>query len=483
MISLGLYVFGAKELSATLAEEIKLGREVHMEIAKEGMLFDDPYVLRYYQKVCNKLLKVIGPQEQPFQFHLILSDSLNAFAVPGGYIYFHTETFNSLENEGQMAAILAHEIAHITSKHFSLRAEKNAAASLANLAGLIAGAVLMSSGGHNSAALGQAVLMGSAGASVQSMLANSRADESEADRKGRSYMIKAGYNPRDMYGAFKIMNEKSFNISSSIPSYMSTHPGISQRLASTLSDQASAPKAPVDKEYLEIRDRVLALTANTERARNVFMKRLEDDPKDASALHALGLLAVRNMNFSQAEKYYKDALEIIPNKGEYLSDLGNLSFDRRKYDEAVKYFSDALKSGDRTPRTTLGLARSYELLGKNREASINYDAAVESAGNLYPQALEIAGLFFTTKGDQAKGHYILGNYYLQTGRPREAVFHYQETLKLPNSQKYKFRVEQLLRDLDAFMGKPKEDKTEKETTNRFESRFESRFERRLRHMY
>ena len=439
-------------LLAGLADEIRLGREVHMEIAKEGVLFDDPYVSQYFQKVAARVLKAAGKQEQPFHFYLILSDSLNAFAVPGGYVYFHTETMISLENEGQMAAILAHEIAHVTSRHFSLRAEKNAAASWASMAGLVAGALLLSSGGHNSTALGQAVLMGSAGASMHAMLANSRADESEADRKGRSYMIKAGYSPRDMYGAFKIMNEKSFSISSSIPTYMSTHPGISQRLASTFADQASAPPAPKDPEYLEARDRVIALTASPERARNIFLSRIKENPGDASAVYGLGLLAMRDKNLSLAEKHYREALELSPGKGEYLSDMGDLAFERRKYEEAARNYSSARKNGDKTPSTILGMARSQELLGKLSEASTSYDQAVEAAGELFPQALEMAGLFFTTKGDLAKGHYILGGYFRQIGRPREALFHYREAVSLPQGSKYKFKADQHIRDLGAYLG-------------------------------
>ncbi|MDR2461515.1 MAG: M48 family metalloprotease [Deltaproteobacteria bacterium] len=436
-----------------LAEELSLGRQVHMEIAKEGVLFNDPYVNQYFQSVAAKVLKAAGRQEHPYHFYLILSDSLNAFAVPGGYIYFHTETLNSLENEGQMAAILAHEIAHITSRHFSLRAEKNTTASLASLAGILAGAFLMSQGGHNAGAIGQAMILGSSAGSIQVMLANSRADESEADRKGRSYMVKAGYNPRDMYGAFKIMSEKSFNVSSTIPTYMSTHPGISQRLASTFQDQAGMPPAPKDPTYLAMRDRVLALTAPPERATNIFNGRLAENPSDASALHALGLLSFRTRNLSRAEEYYNRALELMPNNGQYLSDMGDLAFERRKAQDAVNYYSKARQNGDNTPQTNLGLARSYELLGNNQEAARYYDAAVEAADNLFPKALEMAGLFFTTKGDAAKGHYILGNYFLLVGKPKDAAFHFEAAIALPQGAKYTSQVQQLLRDLEDYLKK------------------------------
>jgi predicted Zn-dependent protease len=448
VLSLIIIIAPSKAYALNQAEELELGRAVHMEIAKDNNLFTDPYVNQYFQRVAGRLMRVAPKQSFPFHFYLIKSNTLNAFAVPGGYIYFHTETINSLENEGQMAAILAHEIAHITSRHFSRRAEQSSTMTLLSLAGILAGALIASGGGHNSAALGQAIMLGSSGATIQSMLANSRADESEADRKGREYMLKAGYHPKDMYGAFKIMNEKSFSLSSRIPSYLNTHPGINARLASTFADQEKAPKSPPDSQYLAIRDRTLALTAAPERANNTFNGRLKDNPQDASALHGLGLVAVQANKFTQAEKYFKDSLAISPNNGEYLSDLGALYFKLRKPEEAISKYQEAIKSGDNTPQTNLGLARSYEVLGKTQEAATYYNKAVDMAADSYPPALEAAGTFFMKKGELPKGHFIMGNFFLQTGKLKEAIFHYNETLKTPST--YTSQVNQILRDLEPF---------------------------------
>jgi predicted Zn-dependent protease len=419
---------------------------VHLQIAKENSLFTDPYVNQYFQRVASRILKAAPSQSFPFHFYLVKSNALNAFAVPGGYIYFHTETVNSLENEGQMAAILAHEVAHVTSRHFAKRVEQASSVNILSLAGIVAGALLAGSGGRNSQALGQAVMMGSTGATIQSMLANSRADEAEADRKGRDYMLKAGYHPRDMYGAFKIMNEKSFSLSSRIPSYLSTHPGINARLASTFADQEKAPKSPKDEEYLGIRDRTLALTAAPERAVNIFKGRLRENPQDASAIHGLGLVAKAANKFKDAEKHFLDAVQLSPEKGEYLSDLGALYYQLRRPEEAVSFYQRALKSGDATPQTYLGLARSYEALGRKSEAAQNYDTAASKAGENYPPALEAAGAFFMKNGETAKGHFTLGNYFLETGKLKEALFHYEETLKTPSA--YTARVNQILRDLE-----------------------------------
>ncbi|MDR1086357.1 MAG: M48 family metalloprotease [Deltaproteobacteria bacterium] len=430
-------------------EELELGRKVHLQLAAQKVLFNDPLVNQYIRRICQRILKAAGPQSFPFHFYVIQSDGLNAFAVPGGYIYLHTETIISLDNEGQLAAILAHEVAHITSRHFARRQEAGRTASMASLAGVLAGVLLASAGGggSNTGALGQALMMGSAGASIQAMLANSRADETEADRKGRSYMIKAGYNARDMYGAFKIMNEKSYHFSSDMPNYLSTHPGLTSRMASTFGDQANQPPAPPDPAFRAVQDRVLALSAVTRRARSLFQKRLETNSSDASALHGLGLLAARELNLNLASEFIQKALAVSPNNAEYLADMGEIAIKRRKTQEAAGFFERA-RSQDKSLLPTVGLARAYELLAKTREASGLYDQAVEMAGDDYPEALELAGRFFGQNGQLAKGHYLLSRYFGDVGQPKQAVFHCREAIKSPTGGTYKSRCEQNIRDFE-----------------------------------
>ncbi|MDR1487314.1 MAG: M48 family metalloprotease [Deltaproteobacteria bacterium] len=433
-------------------EEIELGQKVHSQLAAQSVFFDDPIVNEYFQKICQRLMKAVGKQPYPYTFTIVNSNFLNAFAVPGGFIYLHTETINSLENEGQLAAILAHEIAHITSRHFARRSDSSRSNTLLSLAGLLVGIALSTSGGsggQNTAALGQAILMGTTGASIQAMLANSRADETEADTKGRNYMIKAGYNPRDMYGAFKIMNEQSYPFTANIPGYLSTHPGLAARLASSFADQQAAPAAPFDASYQHIKDRVLALTAQPNRAMTLFAKRLAENPNDDSALHALGLIAMREMSYSQAEDFFKKALSLSATSAEYLSDFGELDLKRRRPEEAAAHFQAARKNGLTNMQTAVGLARSYELIGRIKDASDLYEQIAKSPSAAYPVALELAGRFFGQHGQLAKGHFLLATFFEATGKPKDAIFHCQAAVKDPQGYNYRKKCEQKERDLTA----------------------------------
>ncbi len=444
----------AEEMTAQKEKEI--GQRFHMKVAALNVLLDDPQTLKYYQGITGRIMRGAGLSPDKYHFYIINSDSINAFAVPGGYIYMNTETIISLENEGQLASILGHEVAHITSRHFARRVEAASSMSMAYLATMLAGLILASQGGGNAAgALGPALMVGGTGAAVSSMMANSRDDEAEADGKGRKYLTKAGYNPRDMYGAFKIMAERTFQVSpkSNLPTYLTTHPALTSRLATSFSDVEKSAPTPADPAYQAFRDRVLALSADPQRVGKLMAKRLNENPKDSSALHALGLLAARQQNLGQADKLMNQALALSPANKEYLADLGDLALRRRHPAEAKGYFE---KAGQDNRQAIYGLARSEELLGDQKRATALYEKVVNmDPDQPYPEALQMAGRFFGQIGRKGQGHYYLGNYFSSTGNLDQAIFHFKEALKQPDIGNFRARADRELKVMEELK---KEDK-------------------------
>jgi predicted Zn-dependent protease len=430
----------------TPQKEKELGRRFHLKVAATGAIIDDPIINKYYKAITGRIIRAAGLGPGQCSFYILRSDGINAFAVPGGFVYMHTETINSLENEGELAAIIGHEVAHLTARHFARRVEGAAGASLTAIASMLAGALLASRGG-STAALGQALMFGGTGATIQSMLANSREDEAEADAKGRQYMIKAGYDARDMYGAFKIMSQKTYQISPDIPTYLNTHPALASRLAITFKDYENAPSPAPDLRYLAFRDRVLAFSGEPRRIQTIMTGRLNQNKNDASALHALGLLAVRQQNLGEADKLMSQALALSPGNPEYLADLGDLSLKRRKPQEAKNYYE---KAGQDHRQAVLGLARACELLNDKKRAAALYDRAVNMETETYPEALELAGRFFGNNGQKSKGHFYLAKYFADIGNLDQAIFHYGEVVKLAEAGNYKnmaMRETRLLKEI------------------------------------
>ena len=431
--------------SVSLKKENELGKRFHLKVAASGLLFDDPIADKYYKQITDRIMRGAGLAPDQYNFYIIDSAGINAFAVPGGYIYMHTETIISLENEGQLASILGHEVAHITSRHFARRVEKNSAMSLAYVAGMLVG-VLVASQGGNGAAIGPAIMSGTGGAAISEMLANSREDEAEADAKGKKYLTKAGYDPRDMYGAFRIMADKTFQVSpKGAPSYLSTHPALTSRLATSFDDKEKSKPASTDARYLAFRDRVLALTGEDRRVQTTFNNRLKRNKNDHSALHGLGLLDARMQRLSKANEKMNQALALAPNNKEYLADLGDLARRRNKPEEARAYYQ---KAGQDNRQAVLGLARAYELLGDKKQAGSFYDKAVNMDKTPYLEALELAGRFFGQNGQRGKGHYYLARYFNDKGDLKKAIFHYKEAAKQPDAGQYKKIAEREAEILD-----------------------------------
>jgi predicted Zn-dependent protease len=405
----------------TPQKEKELGRRFHMQLAAAGVIVDDPIMTGYYQAVAERVMKGAGLKPGQINFYIVQQRGINAFAVPGGYIYVNSETIYSLENEGQLAAILSHEAAHLTAQHFARRLESSSASKVGTVAAMLAGALVASRGGGSAGALGQALMAGGMGAGVQALLANSREDEAEADAKGRGYLVKAGYQPRDMYGAFKIMLDKTYQLSPDMPTYLTTHPALTSRLASSFNDAAQASPSPPDPRYLAFRDRVLAGCGDLQQAQNIFNRRLSADPKDHGALHGLGILAQRRQNLGQADQLMRQALALAPGHQTYLADLGDLALKRRQPAEAKAYYE---KADSRL--AVLGLARASELLGNQARAATLYDKAINMESHDYLPALELAGRFFGQIGQKDKGHYYLGRFFAGSGQLNPAVFHYQQ---------------------------------------------------------
>lgn len=173
-------------------QEIALGRQTHQQILKQVSLYNDPALADYVQSVGERVAAAGDRPELDYHFFVIDSPDVNAFALPGGYIYIYRGLLAYLETEAQLAAVLGHEIGHVTARH-AVRQHRNAV--LANTAGL---AVALGTGSMAAADLssiaGQAAISG-----------YGRDLELEADRLGAEYMAGAGYDYEQMLKVLDIL--------------------------------------------------------------------------------------------------------------------------------------------------------------------------------------------------------------------------------------------------------------------------------------
>lgn len=205
-------------------QEVKIGREIRQELVNSGRvkLSNNRRLNQYINYIGNRLVKASDRQTIPYTFHVVDSDEINAFATMGGFIYVHTGLIKLAENEAELASVIAHEIAHVTSNHSVEQMRQQAVTQ-----GILSAAGLSQA---------QAVQLG---VSLALDLPNSRSDEYEADMIGLQILTKAGYAPGAMVDFMQKLQRKG----GGVPSILSTHPGAGERV------QALAREIPREKAY------------------------------------------------------------------------------------------------------------------------------------------------------------------------------------------------------------------------------------------
>ena len=153
---------------------------------------------------------------------------MNAFAVPGGVVGIHTGLFAFAENEDEMVSVLAHELAHLSQRHFARGLEARRSSSMVSLAGLLAGLVVAATVGGDA---GMAAMSASQAYALESQLRYSRSNEQEADRIGLQTMERSGRDPSAAGDMFETLLSKTRYSGTRIPEFLLTHPVTEKRIA------------------------------------------------------------------------------------------------------------------------------------------------------------------------------------------------------------------------------------------------------------
>jgi predicted Zn-dependent protease len=183
-------------------QDTQLGREASVEVEKQLPLVKDPQVERYVTDLGRRLAGLApGNTDYPWTFKVVNSQDINAFALPGGFIYVNRGVLETAENEAQLAGVVAHEIGHVTMRHGTHQATQMM---LAQMPLAIFGGVL----GRGSSVTSQLAQLGISLGVNSLLLKNSRSAESEADQVGTYTLYQAGYDPKAMAQFFEIIEKK-----------------------------------------------------------------------------------------------------------------------------------------------------------------------------------------------------------------------------------------------------------------------------------
>lgn len=248
----------------SLQHEVALGKKLAQEVERSARLIQDPIILNYINKVGQNLVRN-SDARVPFTFKVIDSHEVNAFSLPGGFVFINSGLILQTSDEAQLAGVMAHEIAHVAARHGTKQATKK---DIVNAA-MVPISVLLPYGWA-----GYGLYQGLNFGIPMAFLHFSRKDEAQADYLGIEYMYKAGYDPNAYVNFFEKIRAENRRHPGTIPKIFETHPPTRARIIAAQKEISSI--LPCRSEYIVDTSRFEAMKRRLERfvtGRNLQLKR------------------------------------------------------------------------------------------------------------------------------------------------------------------------------------------------------------------
>jgi len=354
-------------------QESAIGRQVMISIRQSAPRITDPLVYDYLSSIIYKLVPSVPLDDKNLTLALIDSPEINAFAVPGGIVGVNGGLFLNASTEQQFASVLAHELAHLSQRHFARRLEQQETSAPLTLAGMITGIVLSA---VTQSDIGIAAIAGTQALSVQNMLSYSRSYEQEADRVGLDILASAGMDPRGMPEMFEIMMRQSRLQGSNLPEYLSTHPLTQSRVSDTRNRAEQYPHSQISdaREYHLVRSRLQVHYAQTpEIAVKTFQAYLNrpDARQEDAIRYGLAVAYLENRQPQKAADILNDLLTSNPGRITFQVTLAESLISLNRIPQARELLKDALTRNPGNYPITFMLAQA-ELAGGQGATAAKY---------------------------------------------------------------------------------------------------------------
>ncbi|MBK8121824.1 MAG: M48 family metallopeptidase [Sulfuritalea sp.] len=284
------------------AMERRIGESVMLEIRRDPAWLGDPEVNAYLNRLGNRLSSHSEESRQDFEFFALRDPTLNAFALPGGYVGVHTGLILAAATESELASVLAHEVSHVTQHHLARLMNKAGQGQMTSLLAL-AVAILVA---RSSPDLAMGAAMAGQGAAIQNQLNYSRDFEREADRLGLGLLERSGFDIRGMSSFFERLQRFGRLYENSAPGYLRTHPLTTERLADMGNRIQGRPYKQVEDslEFQLVRAKLRAQEGTPREAVKEFETRLKDRSfagSEAAMRYGLAQAMLRDGNLPAAE--------------------------------------------------------------------------------------------------------------------------------------------------------------------------------------
>jgi predicted Zn-dependent protease len=292
-------------------QEYQLGRAWLSLLRGQVPQLSDPLLKDYLEQSVYRLAETSQVADRRFEFVLLRSDQLNAFAAPGGIIGVNGGLFLYAETEAEYASVMAHELAHLSQRHFARGLAAQQRMQLPMMAAMLAGIVAAAAGAGDA---GIAAIASTQAAAIQEQRRFSRQNEQEADRIGLLNLEKAGYDPKAMPQMFARL-ARQYRYDSKPPEFLLTHPVTESRIADTSNraEQFSGEGREDSLEYQLMRARTQLLLERTPgTSAQQFRAILEEKPETDAARYGLAIAQTRVGKLDEAAELLATLLKKSP---------------------------------------------------------------------------------------------------------------------------------------------------------------------------
>jgi predicted Zn-dependent protease len=396
-------------------DEYSLGRMVVRSLRDQGQLFEDPEVADYVQSLGQRIGVQATDGSQRFTFFVVRDPSINAFALPGGFIGVNEGLVLATANEAQLAGVLAHEIAHVTQRHLARQARAQSRQGLATAATMIAAILIgAATGSADAVPAGIAIAQGGA---AQSQLNYTRANEYEADRVGIGILASAGFDPNGMADFFETLGRRSGLTAGLVPELLQSHPISTNRIAEARdrSRQMTVRVRPESDSYAFIRERIRVVSAPADAdLRPYYRERASINDLSRGQLYGLALAETRAGNPAAA----------IPLLKELSASRQDLPFLQTALAEAQTRAGDKIAAVDTleralkvSPRNVPLTVRYAELLLAEGRARLAHQVLLD-VFNIVPPTqaqIKLTALAASSAGDAGDAYYYMSEYHIAGG--------------------------------------------------------------------
>ena len=438
----------------SMDDEYRLGREFLRSIRRTTPTISDPLLNDYLENVTYRIASKSELRDHRLAFVVIDSEALNAFAAPGGIIGVNTGLFINAETEGEFASVLAHEIAHVSQRHFARSVEEAQRTRVPQLAALLASVVVMAT---SSAEAGQAAIMATQGRAIENQLRFSRSHEAEADRVGIQTLYEAGYDPNNMASLFQRL--ASINrFGTRPPEFLLSHPVTETRIADSRGRASRyTPRSYFENpEYLIMRARVRAHYAQNKKSiiaeYQTLLDQAENETLKDAYRYGLAVSYWEDHDYDKAASSLAPLLDKEPNRISYVVTQAEIFTAQNEPGLALSFLSRHLQINPNNHPLTMAYADALIESRRYQEAVVVLERHVQDR----PEDDALWYLLAETQGQAgniSKVHQARAEYFVLTGDFRRAREQLQYALRIEEENNpgtpIEATIRQRIRDVEA----------------------------------